>query len=197
MEKRYIDELTKLAKNLDEKSQFKEADEITSLIVKIAQLDLPTPQKPVEEKGFFQNIGDATGQGLKNIFKGVGSAASSAWGAASSAAGVVTKPFKDISRTHKMINEMPAYEAKIKKTYEIQSASNKILTRTYNESIANEFTPEEARQKARRLTALETSQNPALDTNCQVIYKVPFSEFVDGEFGVYVESKIPLFYPPK
>jgi hypothetical protein len=92
---------------------------------------------------------------------------------------------------------MPAYEAKLKKTYEIQSASNKILTRTYNEALANKFTPEEARQKATRLTALETSQNPALETNCKEIYNTTFSQFVDLEFGVYVESKIPLFYPPK
>lgn len=204
MDKQF-EQLTKLAKKYDEESNYKQADEITELMIKIAQSSMPVPQKPAEEKGFFGTIGSSIGQGLGAIGKGisqgvkaVGKGVQDAWnsGAIGDAierstavtTGGATLLYPWLSQKYKNLQNANTrdqiYQDKAKGRYQIDLAIKNILDQTAGQTKSNKFNEEQARTKAKNLAQQHSNFN-YLNTQANSIYKVSFEDMVDLAFDRY------------
>jgi len=209
MDKQF-EQLTKLAKKYDEESNFKQADEITELMIKIAQSSMPLPQKPTQQKGFFENIGSAMGQGLGAIGKGisqgvkaVGKGVQNAWNSGaiggaiqgstavpSGGASLLTPWLAQKYISNKNANTRDQiYQEKAQGRYQTDLAIKNILDQTAKQTKSNTFNEEQARTKAKNL-AIQLSNYDELDKKANYIYKVPFVEMVDLAFDRYNKPNI-------
>jgi hypothetical protein len=204
MDKQF-EQLTKLAKKYDEESNFKQADEITELMIKIAQSSMPIPQKPAEQKGVLESLGSAMGQGLGAIGKGisqgvkaVGKGVQNAWNSGaiggaiqgstavpSGGASLLTPWLAQKYISNKNANTRDQiYQEKAQGRYQINLAIKNILDQTADQTKSNNFNEEQARTKAKNL-AKQLSNLNYLNTQAKSIYKTSFEDMVDLEFDRY------------
>jgi len=205
-----LQQLTKLAKKYDEESNFKQADEITELMIKIAQSSMPIPQKPAEQKGVLESLGSAMGQGLGAMGQGisqgvkaVGKGVQNAWnsGAIDDAierstaftTGGAALLYPWLAQKYKSNQNANTrdqiYQEKAQGRYQIDLAIKNILDQTADQTKSNTFNEEQARTKAKNL-AKQLSNYNELDKQANYIYKVSFEEMVDLAFDRYNKPNI-------
>jgi hypothetical protein len=193
MDKQF-EQLTKLAKKYDEESNFKQADEITELMIKIAQeVTMPVPTAPPVNKGFFGNIGSAIGEGLGAMGKGIAQGASSAGQAisntATNAGQAIVKPFQNFQKMNK---ERQSWEEKKPLIYEVDAATRQILTDTANVAKKWNFDQEEAERKAINL-AKKHPNYKNLNEICNKVNNQSFENYVSMNYNTYLKRSIQAY----
>ena len=189
-----LQQLTKLAKKYDEESNFKQADEITELMVKIAQqVTMPVPKAPPVDKGFFGNIGSAIGAGLGAMGKGIAQGASSAGQAisntATNAGQTIVKPFQNFQKMNK---ERQSWEEKEPLVYEVNAATRQILESTANDAKRWNFDQSEAERKAINLAKKHPNYSD-LNEKCNKVFNMSFEDHVHGSYRIYLRDSIQAY----
>ena len=192
--KQILASLNNIANNLDKNGLYEEANTLTNIMQKVAQM--PAPTAPVQPTGFFQNIGNAfsnignsigqelptLGQAYLNVMKYPAQFALSTLGMNAAQPGI------NAFNTYKHDSD---YRKKQQYRYYVQTEEKKLIDTAINE-IKNNKNLTFAQAKQQTINKAKSHPNfQQINNFCIGTFKMQFPDIIALNFDNYVVKAFP------